>query len=191
MKKLFYSLKAYLLNILGDIRIFKWPFFVIYQPTTFKCKANEYRHALMYLQEGDLIFRKYDNYLDGYLIPGMFSHGAIYVGERTIIHATAEGVNEIDLLDFLRCDNFCILRPNRGQKIAIKRAHSILGKEYDFNFESSDKRFYCFEVCAYCYKHAKVKQMSDIALGFIPSFPAYIAKSFFLNKNFKMVYKAF
>jgi hypothetical protein len=188
MKNLLYHIKAFLLNILGDIRIFKWPLFIIYQPTTFKCKSQEYRNAVTLLKPGDLVFRRYFNYMDSFFIPGTYSHGSIYIGERTIIHSIAEGVQEIDILDFLRCDDFCILRPSSGQEEAIKRAKSILGKEYDFNFESDDKRFYCFEVCAYCYKELNVKLLSDKVFGFIPSFPAYIAKSFFTNENFKLIY---
>jgi len=188
--KVFYKLKSFLLTIFGDIKVFKWPMFLVYYPYTFRCRANEYRMALHYLQEGDLIFRKYDDYLDGKFIPGPFSHGAIYIGDRTIIHSTAEGVHEIDLLDYLRCDKFCILRPNRGQKIAIKRAKNILGKEYDFDFKSTDKRFYCFEVCAYCYKGAHVKELKSKIFGFIPTFPAFIAESFLTNKNFELIYSS-
>ena len=60
------------------------------------------------------MLRGYDNYLDGYFIddPHGYSHGAIYVGDGKIIHAVAQGVSEIDVLDFMRCDRICVLRPS-------------------------------------------------------------------------------
>lgn len=65
------------------------------------------------LEPGDVILRGFDNYLDGYFIddPHGYSHGAIYVGKEKIIHAVVEGVSEINVLDFMRCDRICILRP--------------------------------------------------------------------------------
>lgn len=82
-------------------------------PHTFK--------ALNLLQPGDIVLRGYDNYLDGYFIDDRlsYSHGAIYVGDNTIIHAVAEGVSKINALDFMKCDRICILRPKSGMKKAI------------------------------------------------------------------------
>jgi len=75
--------------------------------------------------------RGYTMYLDGKFIPGYFSHAGLYLGEVTeadrtlaperhrgrvepgrqmVIHAVAEGVGMVDVLDFARCDRLAVLR---------------------------------------------------------------------------------
>jgi cell wall-associated NlpC family hydrolase len=51
---------------------------------------------------GDIVLRGYNHYLDGKFIPDplKYSHGAIYVGDNTLIHAVAEGVSTVNIVDF-------------------------------------------------------------------------------------------
>ena len=182
------------LTIIGDIKIFKTPMFVIYdnRPFDYNLRGRDIRQMEDLLKPGDIVLRGYDHYLDGYLIPGKYSHSGIYVGDHNIIHAIAEGVCEVDVIDFLQCDRACIMRPNKGQKKAIARAKKWIGTEYDFKFNSSDSSaFYCHELCACCYKDT-----IDVT-AFYPNVfgkkevlwlgKQYLADSFIYNDNFEKI----
>jgi len=120
-------------KFLGDVKVFKFPLFIVYDPGTFLLKGNETREVLNLVQPGDILIRGYLNYLDSYIIPGLFSHAALYLGEvkesdkqyikpgseqdfkagsQIIIHAMGEGVFMDDVINFCRCDYMIILRRN-------------------------------------------------------------------------------
>lgn len=113
MKKIIYRIYSKLLTILGDIRISKLPPFLYYDTVDYKIKGNKIEQIQEIIRPGDIIIRGYDSYLDSKFIPDplSFSHGAIYIGDNTIIHAVAEGVSKIHLYDFLQCDRVAIFRP--------------------------------------------------------------------------------
>jgi hypothetical protein len=122
-----------LLTWFGDIKVFKWPLFMIYDPGGYAVKGVDVRTAMELLQPGDILIRGYSHYLDGYFLPGYFSHVGLYLGEVTeddrrlipdplpedaafvpgkqlVIHAIAEGVQLDDFLQFARCDTLIVLR---------------------------------------------------------------------------------
>jgi hypothetical protein len=124
-------LRDRLLTVLGDIKVFRWPLFVIYDPGAYRVRGRDARQVIDLVRPGDVLLRGYDAYLDGKLIPGLFSHAGLYLGEvggadlplvpedargglvtgaQIIIHAVAEGVRLDDVLDFCRCDRLAILR---------------------------------------------------------------------------------
>ena len=120
------------IKIFGDIKVFKWPMFVVYDPGSYQVKGTDMREVIDVIRPGDILLRGYNNYLDGYFIPGYFSHAGLYVGEinqddekliqypdgkeffrtgkQMIIHSMAEGVFMEDVLNFCRCDRMVILR---------------------------------------------------------------------------------
>lgn len=120
------------LKVFGDIKVFKWPMFLIYDPGSYLVKGHDMREVLDMVQPGDILLRGYNNYLDGYFIPGYFSHVGFYVGqvkvedvekvsipkgkhlfcsgEQMVVHAMAEGVFVQDILDFCRADRMLIVR---------------------------------------------------------------------------------
>lgn len=120
------------LKVFGDLKIFPWPFFLIYDPGSYKVKGEDVRDVIQTARPGDILLRGYRNYLDGYFIPGYFSHAGMYLGEVTeadkkylqhpvgeklfktgeqiVAHAMAEGVFMEDLINFCRCDVMAILR---------------------------------------------------------------------------------
>lgn len=186
--KLGYRIKSFLLTLFGDIKVYRYPFWVVYCPTSFKVKGKETREALQVLKMGDLVLRGYDDYLDGKFIPGKYSHTGIYIDGGLMIHAVAEGVSRIDAIDFLRCDRFCILRPSRGTVEAAERATRMLGMPYDFNFSSQNNRTYCHELGAIVYHELGVrKQVPTWVWGLIKGPPTYLAESFLNNRNFSKV----
>ncbi|PKN96849.1 MAG: hypothetical protein CVU43_18605 [Chloroflexi bacterium HGW-Chloroflexi-5] len=66
MPGLIYSIKSRFLTIFGDIKIFKWPMFAIYHPTTFRIKGYHTREIMNIVKPGDVVMRSYRDYLDGY-----------------------------------------------------------------------------------------------------------------------------
>lgn len=99
----------------GNIKIFKFPLFIVYDPSEYDMDGVHMKKALNVIEPGDIVLRGYNNYLDGYFIddPYCYSHGALYVGNDKIIHAISKGVSEINCIDFMTCDRICILRPSK------------------------------------------------------------------------------
>lgn len=131
MKKAFSSLEKRFLKMFGDIKVFRYPLFMVYEPQGYRLKGNEIREVMDVVQPGDILVRGYISYLDGYFIPGFFSHAGLYVGEITeehrkhispkgeqlfktgkqmVIHSMAEGVFMEDVINFCSCDAMAILR---------------------------------------------------------------------------------
>lgn len=186
--KVLKRIKKTFLKILGDIKVFRFPMFVIYDPKTFAIKGYHTRQAMDALEAGDIVLRGYNCYLDGYFIPGTFSHSGIYVGEGKIIHAIAEGVQEIDVIDFLRCDRFCIIRPKNSEyaKIAVERAKHFIGTPYDFEFEEGEENFYCHELSRACYDSIDIKK-SETKIMNVTVEPRYTCDSFLDNENLEKI----
>lgn len=156
------------LKFFGDIKVFKFPFFILYDPGSYKVKGAEVRKVLDSVKAGDILIRGYTNYLDGLFIPGFFSHAGLYLGDTTnsqlfmadiiankfysgkqaVIHSMAEGVFMEDLISFCKCDYLIILRRNQiiephvdielTHKEVFERAVKNLGKAYDFKFDFSN-----------------------------------------------------
>ena len=202
---LLHNIKVAFLYIFGRIKVYKWPMFIVYDPKGYDVKAGGIRTAMSIVRKGDILVRRYKNYLDGYFIPGRFSHSGVYVGDGVIIHAMSDGVQKIDILDFLRCDGFAILRVKEkvGRDIreirakAIDIAHSYLGNEYDFDFELEEQRggkpkekVYCHEMTRKCYPDLDIPLIKPslwngmIRLGK----ERVLAQSFFDSEDIVVVY---
>ncbi len=194
MASFLYAIKSFILTIFGDIKVFKWPLFVVYQPTSFKVKGDDTLKIMNLIQIGDVVMRSYVNYLDGYFIPKGTSgctHSGIYIGNNTVVHSIAEGSSFINIIDFCRADKVVVLRPNSGQLWAIAHARKCADKNvpYDFNFKRGSGKYYCHEFTASCYPHLGIRRVSRKVLGFINSPTAYLADSFYSNHAFLNVYR--
>ncbi len=125
------SVRDRLLTVFGDIKVFRHPLWIVYDPGGYRVKGRDMRALLDLLKPGDILVRGFTAYLDGKVIPGYFSHAGLYLGETTpadlahvpekardrfvtgkqvMIHAIAEGVLMEDVLDFGRCDRLAVLR---------------------------------------------------------------------------------
>ncbi|HEX2092959.1 MAG TPA: YiiX/YebB-like N1pC/P60 family cysteine hydrolase [Longimicrobiaceae bacterium] len=124
------------LTVFGDIKVFRWPLFLLYDPGSYRVKGEAMREVMRVARPGDVLVRGYLSYLDGYFIPGYFSHVGLYLGEvarehrprcedpveearveagfrtgeQMVIHSMAEGIFMEDLLNFCRCDYLAIMR---------------------------------------------------------------------------------
>lgn len=124
-------LRDRLLTLLGDVKVFRWPLWIVYDPGSYRVKGRDARALIELARPGDVLVRGFDAYLDGRFIPGYFTHAALYLGPTSeadlplvreparrrfrsgaqmVVHAIAEGVLMEDLLDFSRCDRLAVLR---------------------------------------------------------------------------------
>ena len=198
MKKLFYKAWSRFLTTFGDIKIFHWPLWIIYDPDDYQIAGENVKEIMDLIRPGDIILRGYRHYLDGKFIPNFpndeigkgFSHGAIYVGEDKIIHAVAQGVSEINVIDFCQCDRIAVFRPKRGAKTAVKIARSCIGKEYDFDFESGNGSLYCFELCKKAYPKLDIKPVLIKRFFGLVKKTVYVAQSIIDSPDCDLVYCA-
>ena len=194
MKKYLYKLWSKFLTCFGEIKIFKYPMFIVYDPHYFEVGGKQVLGILKTLKPGDIILRGYDYYLDAAFIPDplAFSHGAIYIGDGKIIHAVAKGVSETDVIEFTRCDRIAIFRPKKYQKSAIKKAKKFLENDtpYDFGFAQGVSSLYCFELCGMCYDKLNVPRL-DVKkfFGLVQKKNVFLAESFFTSPDMTCVYQ--
>jgi uncharacterized protein YycO len=181
--------------------------FIVYCPNGYRVKGFQVREAMDMLEPGDIVCRYYDNYIDGFFIPGHYSHSSVYIGNDVIIHALADGVQKIDVIDFLKCDGFAILKPRKKEvrAQAVKLAKSFLGRKYDFNFDISENykkndqklrtktaALYCHEMTRSCFPKLDIPAIKpSIWNGMIRSSKKqYLAQSFFDSRDFKVAYES-
>ena len=199
---MFRKLRNWFLKIFGDIKVFPYPLWLVYDPDQYFIDGEKLREIVDTIQPGDLVLRGYTHYLDGWFIPGKFSHSGIYVGNNTVIHSVAEGVTKIDILTFCQCDCVAICRPNVRSKglpyptqwyvdRAISKARFYLGRKYDFGFEEGDDALYCHELSACCYDKFGIEKKTARLSGPLKFIkmkePVYLAVSFMENENFDVV----
>lgn len=203
MKRLFHKIKSQLLTVFGDLKVFRWPLFLIYDPDDYAVSGQDVQDIQEILEKGDILLRGYRHYADGYAIKffslstldsdigGDWSHGAIYVGNGKIIHAVAEGVSETNVVDFTRCDRIAIFRPKKGKTAAVKTAKKFLKENvpYDFSFTYGSSSLYCFELAALCYPKLDIPKFSIRKIfGLLRRNDVYLAKSFVESPDLKLVY---
>ena len=69
MKKLIYKCWSKFLNFFGDIKVFSYPFWLVYDPDDFQVSGKKVLDIIKTLKPGDVILRGYNKYLDGKFIP--------------------------------------------------------------------------------------------------------------------------
>lgn len=160
------KIKIWFLQQFRHFKLHPWPMWFLFDPHTFDIKGEDYYVIKDKIKKGDILLRSYKYYVDGYFIPGKYSHAAIYVGgqKETIIHAMTPDVQTTDLCTFMRCDNMAVIRldlPERELEECVLRATSVLGRPYDYNFifeESGDnveRKYSCSELVFYAFKKHK------------------------------------
>ena len=174
--------------------MFKFPLFVVYDNDEYKMAGCKIKQATEILKPGDIVLRGYDHYLDGHFINGDYSHGAIYVGNDTIIHAVSPKVEEIHPITFMMCDRIVILRPKDQSLVAeaVERAKELCDGDtsYDFDFNTGDStEVYCFELVARCYPEIDFKRYEQNFIGGILKRETYLASSFTENDQLERVFE--
>ena len=156
-----FKLQKHIFRFIGDV---KWagilhPFWFTINAKTFLLKGRHYRDVEKIIEPGDILIRRFEGYIDKWLIPGWFNHAGIYAGEvdgedHKVIHAVSDGVIVEDLVDFMRTDHMIVLRaPEDRVEEAVKLAKKAIGSAYDFAFDFKETlRFSCTELISYCYQ---------------------------------------
>ena len=102
------------------------------------------------LQPGDVMVTRKEHSLTNYFLPGYWPHAALYIGEGRVIEALADGVRERSVESPFAVDAIATIRPTlAADEIdeALQRAHSHVGKPYDFDFDfTRADRMVCTEV---------------------------------------------
>ena len=100
------------------------------------------------------------------------------------------GVSEIDIMDFLRCDGFCILR--QGNPLLAETACDYVKwvlrfkGQYDFDFKSANNRWYCHELGAMAYESMHLQKKPSKILG-ITFAPRYLDSTFLDDSRFTKI----
>ncbi|MCL6415563.1 hypothetical protein MIB92_07870 [Aestuariirhabdus sp. Z084] len=195
-----YRLKSRLLTFLGHLRVYRYPFFVVFRVPGYKFR--DLYTLLDHVEPGDILLRKYDSYLNTVFIPGFYTHSGVCVDHRTVVHAIAGGVEKIDIPYFCRCDHLILLRNKKlaalegsAREEAIERLqqrmHGAIGKEFDFDVASGDERFYCSELAAYAYRGMSEFMPSVHKLwGWFPTPEGIAPEDFIDHPDFDIVYRS-
>lgn len=125
------------LTFFGDLKYFKAPFFLVYDPSSYKVRGEDVRDLINVIQPGDVLLRAYDNYVDGLFIPGMFSHVGFYYGESSEAMRKAAGTiidDNPDKLKRVQQDEFKV-----GEQMMIHAMADGVFMEDVINFGRCDK----------------------------------------------------
>ncbi|RLJ02999.1 MAG: hypothetical protein DRP08_04040 [Candidatus Aenigmatarchaeota archaeon] len=153
---LWYKIKKAFIQWFADIRVYNFGL-ILWGDSHYKVKGNDMRMVLKKVLPGDIILRRYNNYLGSVMVKGHFSHAAVYVGDDKIVHMLGDGITWEDILVFMHCDDIAIMRPSPElAAIGVENAYEQLAKgvKYDFDFDTScEEKFYCTEFVDYCYNN--------------------------------------
>jgi hypothetical protein len=162
LKKLTFYLRAKILKVFGDLKVFKYPCWLVYDPKGYKASTEDFKVVLKKAEPFDVLLRRYDNYLDAYFIPGYWNHAALFVKQAkdsnldgTVVHFMAEGCVEEDLFKFFKTDYVCLLRPKFDFDVptVLKRMDLAREKDYDFGFNTNNyNRLYCSEYIRFVFE---------------------------------------
>lgn len=133
-----------------------------------KIKSKEFFELSKKLEPGFTFITHIDGELTNVLIPGFWTHAAIYIGDNKVVEAIGKGVVVTDLLDFcFSKDYIAVLRPAivsyNEQLKAAEVAKDLATKNlpYDYGFDPDDTAFYCGEAPAFCYKKGAAPRVID------------------------------
>lgn len=102
------------------------------------------------LMPGDVMVTRKEHSLTNYFLPGYWPHAALYIGNGRVIEALADGVRERPIDSPFAVDAIATIRPQVSPaqlEQALERAHSHVGKPYDFDFDfTRADRMVCTEV---------------------------------------------
>jgi non-ribosomal peptide synthetase component E (peptide arylation enzyme) len=78
--------------MLGDIKVYSFPMWMVYAPQGYLIKGEETEEIMKIIKPGDILLRGYNDYLDGKVIKGYykqsthqaasFSHAGFYYKEK-------------------------------------------------------------------------------------------------------------
>ncbi len=164
MRNLLISLRSFLLHTLKPF--LEWASGK-HLPFTHKgVTGKDYFRAIPLLRPGMIFLTKIRGELTSVIIPGYWSHAAIYapvegVIGQMVMEAEGPGVIQTDLITFMTTkDEILVLAPYASDKcmeLAAKYATGQLGMPYDYDLDfhmTGQKAFYCSELVWWAYEMA-------------------------------------
>lgn len=121
----------------GDLKYFKAPFFLVYDPSSYRVRGEDVREVIDIIRSGDVVLRGYDHYLDGLFIPGEFSHVGFFYGTTTEADRKSAGTmidDNPEKLERVQRDEFKI-----GEQMVIHAMADGVFMEDVINFCRCDK----------------------------------------------------
>lgn len=158
-----------------------------------RVKYAQVREALYLARPGDCILTREDWRFTNLLIPGFWSHAAIFDEGLQVVEAIGSGVQVVDPVEMLlKKDDFCILRPMFLHPVeaneASKYAKYQVGKAYDYMF-SANNAWYCSELVYMAYVEASEKGLipikAEVVLGELSITPDHIKKCTSMKEIFR------
>lgn len=121
-----------------------------------KVTAEFYYELVDKLEVGDILLSKEDLKLTNVLIPGFWSHAAIYAEKNYVVEAIGSGVIKTPLVQWvLSKDHIMVLRMKNVSKELRERAGQFsldhVGEGYDYEFSSGNQAWYCAELAYFVY----------------------------------------
>lgn len=105
------------------------------------------------IEVGDVLLSLEDLKFTNLLIPGFWSHAAIYAGDGWVMEAVGSGVQKVALVQWvLDKDHVAVRRfntPKDKRERAGKMAMSHDGEPYDYQMGGNNEAWYCAEL-VYC-----------------------------------------
>lgn len=141
---------------------------------------------LRMVKPGDVLLTHTKGELSNFFLDH-WGHAAI-VSRFGLYEAVTAGVKKSDLMFFLsRKDHVMILRPSFAvDEVMLQQwCEKVVGTLYDYNFESDDKRLYCFELAADAIEWSSgkaIKQIQTLAGK------KYLGKSFYEDPRFQIMF---
>lgn len=116
------------------------------------------------LKKGMVLLSRVEGEASNLVIPGFYTHAAIYVGGPWVVEAVGKGVVKTDLITFLLKKDYVMVRaPNFVSEVTMAAAAdwatTQLGMPYDYELQSSMKAFYCSELVGAAYTEASDGQI--------------------------------
>lgn len=136
-----------------------------------KVSGRHYYHLISKIDPGTVLITRTSGEFSNLMIPGHFSHAAMYVGEQwvgkdddkyfsaSVTEAVGSGTRMVDLVSFLTSkDEVLAFVPRFASSEQMQKAADWtldnLGVPYDFVFEPTNEAFYCSEYIQKAYAHA-------------------------------------
>jgi hypothetical protein len=129
------------------------------------CKSISAEPIKKQLQPGMVILTHRNYECSSLFIPGYWTHAAMVVNSEQIIDATRKGVCIHSVESFLSSvDDFIVLKPNFCSQKLMEYAGSLVsnlvGYPFSFDFQNSNKTFYCSGLVCYVYISSIIKKKS-------------------------------
>ena len=129
------------------------------------CKSISAEPIKKQLQPGMVILTHRNYECSSLFIPGYWTHAAMVVTSGQIVDATRKGVCVHSLESFLSTvDDFIVLKPNfccqKLMEYVGSLVSDLVGCPFSFDFQNSNKTFYCSGLVCYVYISSIYNQKS-------------------------------